>query len=49
MMARPRKYQTADELEAAIDAYFVACDADKRPYTIPGLVLSLGFSDRHRA
>lgn len=27
-MARPRKYKTAQELEAAIDAYFTACEGE---------------------
>lgn len=43
---RPLKYNTAEELDAAIDAYFAERTEDKLPPTISGLALYLGFADR---
>lgn len=43
---RPPIFETPDELEAATDAYFDKCDKEKRPYTVTGLALALGFSSR---
>ena len=39
---RPRKYQTVEELQKAIDFYFNTDDH----YTVTGLALSLGFTSR---
>lgn len=38
---RPLKYQTVEELQTDIDAYFLGCDEKKKPYTITGLALAL--------
>lgn len=40
---RPPKYESAEQLQEAIDAYFANDQCD---YTITGLVLSLGFCNR---
>lgn len=40
---RPPKYETPEELQSAIDAYFDDPECD---YTITGLVLKLGFCNR---
>lgn len=45
-MSRPLKYKTPKELKKAITKYFNKCDTDKKPYTISGLGLSLGFLTR---
>ena len=39
---RPRKYQTVEQLQAAIDRYFESTEK----YTVTGLALHLGFSSR---
>ena len=44
---RPRLYQSPDDMEQAIEAYFALCDQSERPYTIAGLAYELGFTDRH--
>jgi hypothetical protein len=41
---RPRIYETPDELETAIDAYFEGSERDE--ITITGLALYLGFESR---
>ncbi len=41
---RPLKFQSVQELEKKIDAYFKKCDKDKKPYTITGLALALDTS-----
>lgn len=41
---RPLKFQSVDDLQAKIDAFFGECDASKEPYTITGLALALGTS-----
>lgn len=46
-MARPRVYETPEDMDGEISAYFNQCDAEKRPYTIAGLAYYLGFVDRH--
>jgi len=46
-MARPRVYETPEDMEPAIEAYFDQCDEEKRPYTIAGLAYDLGFADRN--
>lgn len=38
---RPLKYTSNEELQNAIDRYFVECDNEKRPYTISGLAYAL--------
>lgn len=43
MAGKPRKFDTADELQAAIDYYFETVEG---PLTITGLALALGFCDR---
>ena len=45
-MSRPRKYKTVEEMQKAIDNYFMQCDAEEKPYTVVGLALALGFEDR---
>ncbi len=39
---RPRKYQSAAELQEKIDAYFAECDEKNKPYTVTGLALACG-------
>jgi hypothetical protein len=39
---RPRKYQSAAELQEKIDAYFAECDKQDRPYTVTGLARACG-------
>lgn len=36
------KYKTQEQLKKGIDAYFIKCDEDNRPYTMSGLALALG-------
>lgn len=43
---RPLKFETADELEAAIQAYFDNQVESKAPITISGLAYFLGFESR---
>lgn len=43
---RPRLYETPEEMEPAIEAYFTECDEGDRPYTVPGLARALGFADK---
>jgi hypothetical protein len=43
---RPRIWETAEGLQTAIDMYFEEMDNLKKPYTITGLTLALGFEDR---
>jgi len=45
-VGRPPKFKTPEEMNALIEGYFAACDESKRPYTVPGLALALGFSSR---
>lgn len=40
-VGRPLKFQSAEELQKMIDAYFANCDKKKKPYTITGLALAL--------
>ena len=44
-MGRPAKYQTAEELQEAIDAYFETLEEDEPP-TLSGLAYALGFTSR---
>jgi hypothetical protein len=41
-----KKYPTPELLSEAIEKYFEKCDEAKKPYTMSGLALSLGFSER---
>ena len=41
---RPRKYETVDEMDKAIETYFETAIVGE--YTITGLALSLGFTSR---
>lgn len=43
---RPPLFETPQEMEPLIESYFEGQDEDKRPYTVPGLALHLGFCDR---
>ena len=45
-VGRPAKYETAEEMQVAIDKYFIDCDKKEKPYTISGLALGLGFCNR---
>ena len=40
---RPLKFESVEEVQELIEAYFLACDDDEkpRPYTITGLALAL--------
>ena len=40
-MGRPLKFQSVEELQKAIDKYFIDCDTKEKPYTITGLALAL--------
>lgn len=43
---RPAKYDTPEQMEVALNAYFQKCEADKTPLTITGVALALGFESR---
>ena len=43
---RPPAYDSPEQMEKVIEAYFVKCDEEGRPYTVPGLALALGFCTR---
>jgi hypothetical protein len=43
---RPRLFETVEELEPLIDAYFDKCYADDKPATMSGLAYSLGMDRR---
>lgn len=47
-VGRPPKFKTPEEMQTQIEAYFTACDEakPKRPYTVPGLALAMGFNSR---
>ena len=45
-VGRPAKFNTADEMEPLIEAYFNDCDEKGKPYTVPGLAYGLGFADK---
>lgn len=55
VMGRPPKYETADDLEQAVDAYFLSLKQEgddgtwqfMRPPTLNGIALHLGFYDRN--
>ena len=43
---RPKKFETAEELEICIDAFLEKYKAEDKPLTMTGLALGLGFCDR---
>ena len=43
---RPLKYKTAEELDKAIEQYYVDCQKQMRPYTMSGLAVALGIDRR---
>lgn len=43
---RPPMYETPEEMQPVIDAYFAECDVGGKPYTMAGLTRALGFSHR---
>jgi len=45
-VGRPRKYESPEEMQKAINAYFEACIGTKVPTTVCGLALALGFAQR---
>lgn len=45
-IGRPPRFNSPEEMQAKVDAYFADCDKADRPYTVPGLTLALGFSSR---
>ena len=45
-MARPRKYDSPEEFDAAVDEYVEQCKEDKEPITWTGMALALGFYGR---
>lgn len=40
-MGRPLKYESAEEMQKAIEKYFVDCDEKEKPYTVSGLAVAL--------
>ena len=44
---RPPMFNSPEEMQPKIDAYFAQCDIGAKPFTVPGLAYALGFSDRH--
>lgn len=42
MSGRPPKFETAEDMQEAIDSYFAQCKLDEEPTTINGLALALG-------
>ncbi len=45
-MARPRKFNTVEEMQEAIQAYYDKQEQRGKPLTIQGLALALGFLTR---
>ena len=45
-MARYREFDTVKDMQDAIDAYKKHCNRRKRPLTVQGLALALGFNSR---
>jgi hypothetical protein len=41
---RPPIFETAEQMQAAIDQYYLDCDARKVPLTMSGLALAIGMS-----
>jgi hypothetical protein len=44
MTGRPHKYENVEDMEKAIEEYFMRCDTDGLPYTVSGLALALGMT-----
>lgn len=44
MTGRPHKYENVEDMERAIEEYFMRCDTDGLPYTVSGLALALGMT-----
>lgn len=40
-MGRPRKFETVEEMQEAVDRYFKECEEDKVPFTVSGLAYAL--------
>ena len=40
-IGRPLKFNSAEEMQTAINQYFAKCDAEDRPYTVSGLAVAL--------
>lgn len=40
-----KKYETPEQLQSAVDAYFLKMDNEERPYTVQGLTVALGFCE----
>lgn len=45
-MAKPKKYQSVEEIQPVIDEYISECTIHERPMTYTGLSYALGFSSR---
>jgi hypothetical protein len=45
-VGRPPKYATAEDLEQAIQAYYMVRESQEKPITWTSLVYALGFADR---
>lgn len=43
---RPLKYETPEQMQQAIDAYYKECKENKAPLTMTGLAIALGFESR---
>lgn len=43
-MARPKLYNSKEEVQKIIDAYFSLCDKKQKPYTMSGLANALDMS-----
>ncbi len=41
-VGRPNKFKTVEEMQKAIDDYFIYCDMNEKPYTVSGLAYALG-------
>ena len=41
MVGRPKKFESVEEIEQAIEEYFDYCDENNKPYTISGLAYAL--------
>lgn len=44
---RERFLKSPQEMREKAEVYFARCDEEERSYTMPGLALALGFSERH--
>lgn len=43
---RPLKFSSVEEMETAIDEYFMSCEEQGKPYTVSGLAVALGTTRR---